>query len=79
MVSEKLRAAIKLNKRRAYKIAFEAEMDPSALSKIMNGISRVKPGDPRVLKLGRVLGLPESQLFAEPDSKEPRSVGSNTR
>jgi len=63
MVSRKLRETIKLHKQRAYQIAFEAGIHPSTLSKIMNGIDRVKFGDQRVLAVGRVLGIPDKDLF----------------
>lgn len=63
MVSEKLRAAIKLNNVPAYKVAHKAGIDPSTLSKLMCGIVKVKPGDPRVIKVGRVLGIPPEECF----------------
>lgn len=63
MISHKLRAAIKLNPIPAYKIAHAAGLDPSTLSKLMCGITKVKPGDPRVLKVGKILGLSPEQCF----------------
>lgn len=65
MVSKKLLATVKLCKKRAYIIAFEAKIHPSTLSKILNGIERTKPGDHRVIAVGRVLGLAEDELFEE--------------
>jgi transcriptional regulator with XRE-family HTH domain len=65
MVSEKLRAAIKLNHISAYKIAHKAEIDPSTLSKLICGIVKVKKGDPRVIKVGKVLGIPAEDCFQE--------------
>jgi hypothetical protein len=63
MVSEKLRVAIKLNPDPAYKIAHEAGIDPCTLSKLICGIVKVKPGDPRVIDVGRVLGIPPEECF----------------
>ena len=63
MVSQKFIAAVKLNERCAYQIAHLAGLPPTTLSKIMNGIDRVKPGDHRVLAVGKVLGLKEDELF----------------
>ena len=63
MVSEKLRAAIKLNHVPAYKIAHKAEIDPSTLSKLICGIVKVKKGDLRVIKVGKVLGIPAEDCF----------------
>jgi len=65
MVSEKLRAAIKLNHVPAYKVAHEAGIDPSTLSKLICGIVKVKPGDSRVIKVGKVLGIPAEDCFQE--------------
>lgn len=63
MISKKLREAVKLSDLRAYEIAHWAEMHPSTLSKIINGIEEVKRGDPRVLKIAEVLGLKPSECF----------------
>jgi hypothetical protein len=63
MVSEKLRAAIKLGNIPAYKIAHEAGIDPSTLSKLICGIIKVRYGDIRVIKVGKVLGLPPDECF----------------
>jgi transcriptional regulator with XRE-family HTH domain len=65
MVSEKLRAAIKLGNIQAYKVAHEAGIDPSTLSKLICGIIKVKHGDERVIKIGKVLGLPPDECFQE--------------
>ena len=63
MVSEKLRAAIKLGNIQAYKVAHKAGMDPSTLSKLICGIIKVKYGDTRVIKVGKVLGLLPDECF----------------
>jgi len=65
MVSEELRRRVKLSVHRAYKLAQQAGMHPSTLSKILNGIERVEPGDPRVTAIGRVVGLNEDECFAK--------------
>ncbi len=65
MISEKLRAAIKLNSIPAYKIAQEAGIDPSVLSKLICGIVKIKKGDQRVIAVGHVLGIPPSECFEE--------------
>ena len=57
MVSEKFRATIKLCSVPAYRIAQQAQLNPTTLSKLMCGIERVKPEDPRVLKVAAVIGL----------------------
>ena len=63
MISNKLKNAIKLSDKRAYRIAHEAGVDPNTLSKIICGIIKVKFGDPRVHAVGRVLGISTDECF----------------
>jgi hypothetical protein len=42
MLSKKLIAKVKLSPKRQYQIAHEADIHPSMLSQIMNGIVKVK-------------------------------------
>ena len=63
MISKKLRVAILLNPRRAYQIAHEAGLHPSTLSKLMNGIERVKQNDPRIFKIAEIVGVPTDECF----------------
>ena len=63
MISNKLKAAIKLSPIPAYKIAQEAELDPSTLSKMVCGITRIKSGDSRILKVGQILGIQPDECF----------------
>jgi len=65
MISNELKSAIKLSSKKSYQIAHEANLHPSTLSKILNGIELVKPGDLRVLAVARVLGIPEDACFQE--------------
>lgn len=65
MISENFINAIKLNKKRAYKIAQEAGVHPSTLSKILNGIVQVNVGDARVAAIGKVLGLKARDCFTD--------------
>jgi transcriptional regulator with XRE-family HTH domain len=65
MVSEKLRVSIKLHPERAYKLAQKANLHPSTVSKIINGIEKVRPGDLRVLALAKVLDIPPDECFSE--------------
>lgn len=62
-ISRKLLIAIKLSDQRAYKIAQQAGLHPSTLSKLICGIEHVKPNDVRVIALGKVLGVPVSECF----------------
>ena len=63
VISQKLIAAIKLSPKRAYKIAWEANVNPTVLSKLINGIERPKPHDKRIINVGKVLGIPEDEFL----------------
>lgn len=63
MISHKLKAALKLGDEPAYMIAHKAGINPSTLSKLVCGITKVQTGDSRVLKIGKVLGLKPEECF----------------
>ena len=65
MISLELRAKIKLGSEPAYKIAQKAGIDPSTLSKLICGIVKFKAGKPRMIAVGRVLGISEEVCFSE--------------
>jgi hypothetical protein len=65
MVSRKLREAVKMSLMRAYQIAYAAGLHPVVLSKLLNGIERARPNDPRVLAVAKVLGLSPKACFEE--------------
>lgn len=69
MVSKILRTAVKASDMRAYQIAHKAGLHPSTLSQIICGIEQVKDGDPRVLKIGEVVGLKPEECFENPGEK----------
>ena len=62
-VSQQFLIRLKLNDLPAYKIAQRAGVNPSKLSKLINGIDRVRPRDPRIIAVGEVIGLSESECF----------------
>lgn len=63
MVSQKLRDAVRISEKKGYVIAQEAKMHPSMLSQIINGILNVKPGDERVIAIGKVVGVDAEDCF----------------
>ena len=63
MVSRRLIEAVKLSDMKGYEIAHQADMHPSTLSRILNGIEDVRPGDQRVMKIAKVLGLKSEECF----------------
>lgn len=70
MVSETLKIAVKLSPDKSYEIAHKAGILPCTLSKIVNEIDRIKFGDPRVIAVGRVLGIPAEECFQEDRANE---------
>lgn len=64
-VSDEFRVKVKLNDRPGYRIAQDADLDPSTLSKLLHGITRIKPMDDRVLRVGKILGLSPQECFKD--------------
>ena len=62
-VSEKLRIAIKTSPERQYRLAHKIEVHPSVLSHWLNGITDPQVGDPRIVALGRLVGVPATECF----------------
>ena len=69
-VSRKLIEAVKLSSERAYRIAQQAEIHPSTLSRILNGIDNVRSGDPRVVRIAEIVGIKPEEAFADEGVKE---------
>ena len=69
MVSHKLISAVKLGSEPAYRIAQKANIGPSTLSQLICGIVKVKPQDPRVIAVGRVVGLSPEDCFEEQEKR----------
>ena len=63
MLSRKFITSVKCNRLRAYEIAQLAGMHPSALSRLINGIDRIRPNDERVVRVGKILGLHPGECF----------------
>lgn len=65
MISQKLRNKAKLSDIRHYELAHEAGLHPSTFSRILNGIENIKEKDPRVISIGKVLGIAAEDCFQE--------------
>jgi plasmid maintenance system antidote protein VapI len=63
MISRKFVAAVKLSPMKCYEIAHEAELHTSTLSRIIHGYDDIKPGDERVIRVAKVLGLKPEDCF----------------
>ncbi len=67
-VSDKFLMSIRTAGIPAYQLAYLAGIKPGVLYKITAGIDRPKPGDKRVLAIGRVLGLRNEEIFDEEEN-----------
>ena len=68
-VSQQFLIRLKLNELPAYKLAQRAGVNPTTLSKLINGIDRVRPQDPRIIAVGEIIGLSESECFEQIEEK----------
>ncbi|MCH7747546.1 MAG: helix-turn-helix transcriptional regulator [Acidobacteria bacterium] len=66
LVSERLRVAIKTSPERQYRLAHQIEVHPSVLSHWLNGITDPRVGDPRIIALGQLVGVPAAECFNTP-------------
>ncbi len=65
MLSETLRNAIRTSGTRQWRLATVIGVHPSLLSNWMAGRYEPRRGDPRVLQLARLVGVPESEAFEQ--------------
>ena len=71
-ISETFIIRLKLHTDPAYRIAQMAGVNPTTLSKLINGAEPVRLDDDRILRVGRILGLEPDQVF---DSREVLAHG----
>jgi len=64
-VSQKFKIAVKLGSQPAYRYAQAAGIDPTVLSKLIRGYWQIEENDPRVIAVGKVLGLSPRDCFEE--------------
>jgi transcriptional regulator with XRE-family HTH domain len=64
-VSKQFKAELKTSDRRAYQLAQLAGVNPTTLSKLLNGIEPVRANDDRILRIARLLGLKPEEAFTE--------------
>ena len=64
-VSKQFLISLKLSEAPAYRIAQQAGVNPNTLSRLINGIDPIRPGDKRIIAVGKILGIPESECFDE--------------
>lgn len=68
-INKKLWEAVQLSGKRRYVLARAAKIHPTTLSQILNNMRPVHRDDPRIMRLGRLLGLKPDELFDEEDKK----------
>ena len=66
-ISQTFIIRLKLHSDPAYRIAQMAGVNPTTLSKLINGAEPVRKDDDRILRVGRILGLEPEEVF---DSRE---------
>ena len=69
-VSTTFLARLKLHDLPAYRIAQLAGENPNTLSRLINGIDLVKPADPRIIAVGKVLGIAPMDCFEKSESQQ---------
>lgn len=67
-VSRRLYEAVKLFPDPAYRVAQRAGVNPTVLSRLLHGNAQIRLGDPRVLAVARVVGVPPEHAFAPSES-----------
>jgi len=65
VISQELVKRFRLSPLRGYQIAQLAGLHPSTLSKLVTGIEHPKNKDPRIIAVGRVLGLKPDECFEQ--------------
>lgn len=63
MLSNKLYTALKTSKVPNYKIAQAVGVHPNWLSKAIHGAVKIKSNDPRLIRIGEILGLKAEEIF----------------
>ena len=64
-ISREFLIRLKLNRTPAYRVANRAGVNPNTLSRLINGIDRVKRRDTRIVAVGQLLGLDETECFEQ--------------
>jgi transcriptional regulator with XRE-family HTH domain len=72
-LSREFLIAVKLADRPMWKIAAAAGVSPTVLSRWLSGYQRVRPDDPRLLRVAAALGVPPDRLFES--GPEPAAAG----
>ena len=74
-VSRQLFVAVRLSPRKGYEVAREAGLHPSVLSRLIHNAEPIRSMDPRVIRIGRVLGLGPEECFESDRRGAERTSG----
>jgi hypothetical protein len=78
-VSRRVVSAVKLADKPAYQIAMEAGLRAETLSRLLHGALPIRVGDPRVIAVARVVGVPVAEAFEGPAPAAPARRGRSRR
>jgi len=67
-ISQTFIIRLKLHSEPAYRIAQMAGVNPTTLSKLINGAEPIRPADDRILRVGRILGLEPEEVFVSKEA-----------
>ncbi len=65
MLSKKFIERLKLWPEPQYRVAIQAKIHPSLLSKWVIGAQPIAAGDDRAIRVGKILGLKLNEIFVE--------------
>lgn len=71
-LSQQFLIRLKLNDLPAYKIAQQAGVNPTTLSRLINGIDRVRLDDSRIIAVGEIMGLARWECFEQSEPQSPK-------
>jgi plasmid maintenance system antidote protein VapI len=63
MISRRFLVELKLHPEPAYRIAQQAGLNPTTLSKLIHGAEPIRPDDDRIMRVGKILGLESHEVF----------------
>jgi hypothetical protein len=69
-VSQKFINAVRLSDVQNYRLAMSCNIDPPLLSKFIHHAVKITPNDPRVVAIGKLLGLSADQCFDQESESE---------
>lgn len=63
IISEKFRQAARISETPLYRLALQCDIPPGSIYKVIRGIASANPEDPKIIALGKLLGLKPRECF----------------